>query len=545
MLPVLILTDGKTESQAAFAEQLRKQIRNVADVEVLIYNFLEAVTEKKPQGRVCISLLEYNRSFLTTLSEAEFNGLKEMLAMANEVIWVVRDEQTPRRPEYHLVDGFARSLRSENGQLKFVKLALTNQDQEKSDPATVVTVLRQAVRSSLDDMEFEYEEKNGLLEISRVVHSKKLDASISGSTASHHLESIELGKKEGPCLEAKLTKPGFSESIRFEEVEEKPPQHLNLDNSEIIVHVYAVGVNYADYLIASGQVQDDETSIFSECAGEVLQAGPSSQFKAGDRVMVRYPACCRTLLRLPAAFAAPIPPQFSFAEAAALPTAGLLALYALRNLGRISQDDTILIRNGAHSIGQLAIQLAQLVGANVIVTEENKEMQEMLRAKYNLPAELVLSKDDSEMLNVIRQATPEGGVDLVLNLDSHDLEVSLDALVPFGTLVNLDLSRDVPLDDLLRDAASKCITFATVDLAQLYRQKPAIIQNLLGQLSQLMLDGSLVPVTPQRVFGLSEVSKALRSVHVLSNQAYYGKVVLDLGPGQSVLVSQEWPYSSM
>ncbi|PYI31454.1 hypothetical protein BP00DRAFT_474969 [Aspergillus indologenus CBS 114.80] len=538
MPPVLIITDGKTGAQATFAEQLRGQILGVAaDLEVSISPFLEAVAGKEPQGRVCISLLEYHRMFLTTLTEAEFNALKEMLTLTNDVIWVVQDEQTPRRPEFHLVDGFARSLRSENGQLKFVKLALATRGETHADvSATVVTVLRQAVRSSLDDMEFEYEERNGLLEISRVVQSRRLDASIRGSTASHQVRTIELGR-EGPCLEAKLMKPGFLDSMRFEEVEEMPPTPCDLDESEILVHVHALGVSPADYRIASGQAPDEdgETGIFSEGAGEVLQAGSRSGFQAGDRVLLRCPACCRTVLRLPAAFAAPLPPHVSFVEAAALPTAGLLALYALRTLGRISPDDSVLVRHAATGVGQLAVHLAQLMGAKVFVTEDSPEKREMLRAKYNLPLELVLSENEGgfEIANAIRQATPDGGVDLVLNFDSQELEASLDALAPFGTLVNLDLSRDLPPDHprLVRDAASRCITLATVDLSQLHRQKPAVVQNLLRQLSQLMLDGLVVPVTPLRVLGASDLSKALQLVQ---RGQIFGKIVLDLGPGQSV-----------
>jgi NADPH:quinone reductase-like Zn-dependent oxidoreductase len=348
---------------------------------------------------------------------------------------------------------------------------------------------------------------------------------------------VELGNKEGPYLEAKLTKPGFPGSIRFKEVEEELPQHCDLDDSEILIHVHAVGVSYSDYLIASGQAQDDETGVFSECAGEVLQTGSSSGFKAGDRVLVRYPLCCRTFVRLPGAFAAPLPPNFTFTEGAAFPTAGLLALYALQDLGHISPGDTILVRHGAQSIGQLAIQFAQLFGAKVIVTEDSSEKQKMLQALYNLPVDLVVSDDEPAILNVIHRVTP-GGVDLVLNMDSQDLGVSLTALAPFGTLVNLGLSRDVPPDHLLRDAAYKCITLAPIDLAQLHRQKPATIQKLLGQLSRFMLNGSLIPVAHLKVFGASDVSKAIQSVDVNSKGSYHKNAVLDLGPGQSVSVSK-------
>ncbi|RAH69269.1 quinone oxidoreductase-like protein 1 [Aspergillus aculeatinus CBS 121060] len=291
-----------------------------------------------------------------------------------------------------------------------------------------------------------------------------------------------------------------------------------------LVHVHAVGVGHADYLIASGQAlgddDDDETGIFSEGAGEVLQAGSRSGFQAGDRVFLRYPACCRTFLRLPVAFVAPLLPQISFVEAAALPTAGLMALYALRTLERISTDDSVLVRHAANAV------------------EHSQEKREILRAKYNLSPEFILSEHQGglEIVNGIWQAISEGGVDLVLNFDRQELEGSLDALAPFGTLVSLDLSNTRPPDHprLLRDAASRCITLAAVDLTKLHGQKPAIVRQLLRQLSQLMLDGSVVPVTPVKVLAASELAKNLQTVQ---KRQISSKAVLDLGPRQSVSVS--------
>ncbi|OJJ96963.1 hypothetical protein ASPACDRAFT_63275 [Aspergillus aculeatus ATCC 16872] len=198
------------------------------------------------------------------------------------------------------------------------------------------------------------------------------------------------------------------------------------------------------------------------------------------------------------------------------PTAGLLALYALRTLGCISTDDSVLVRHAANGVGQLAIQLAQLMSAKLIVTEDSQKKRETLRAEYNLSPEFILSERQSgvEIVNEIRQAVSDRGVDLVLNFDRQELEGSPDALAPFGTLVSLELSNNRPSDHprLLRDAASRCITLAAVDLTKLHGQKPAILQQRLWQLSQLMLDGSVVPVTPLEVLAASELAKILQAV---------------------------------
>ncbi|RAH41241.1 MDR/SDR family oxidoreductase [Aspergillus brunneoviolaceus CBS 621.78] len=324
----------------------------------------------------------------------------------------------------------------------------------------------------------------------------------------------ERPDSEGVALILRDIHPVPLVQLNVEEMEETP-QRGNLDESEILVHVHA----------APGD-DDDETGIFSEGAGEVLQAGSRSGFQAGDRVFLRYPTCCRTFLRLPVAFAAPLLPQISFVEAAALPTAGLMALYALRTLGRISTDDSVLVRHAANAVGQLAKQLAQLMGA--------KSSSQSIARRSERSCE-----QNSTFPRSSSFPSTRGGVDMVLNFDSQELEGSLDALAPFGTLVSLDLSNNRPHDHprLLRNAASRCITLAAVDVTKLHGQKPAIVQQLLRQLSQLMLDGKVrYPVGSARSRPTAvRIGRGARNLLVLSRSGAWSESARQLFQDLGVL----------
>src|SRR5690606_3998466 len=62
------------------------------------------------------------------------------------------------------------------------------------------------------------------------------------------------------------------------------------------------------------------------------------------------------------------PSTLSFAEAAALPLAGITAWSALTDHARVAAGETVLIHAGAGGVGSLAIQFAKALGAVVVTT---------------------------------------------------------------------------------------------------------------------------------------------------------------------------------
>jgi NADPH:quinone reductase-like Zn-dependent oxidoreductase len=68
---------------------------------------------------------------------------------------------------------------------------------------------------------------------------------------------------------------------------------------------------------------------------------------------------------VPAKYLAPKPPTLSFEDAAALPIAGIAALMALRDLGRIKAGDEVLIHGASGAVGLYAIQIARSLGARI------------------------------------------------------------------------------------------------------------------------------------------------------------------------------------
>jgi NADPH:quinone reductase-like Zn-dependent oxidoreductase len=148
----------------------------------------------------------------------------------------------------------------------------------------------------------------------------------------------------------------------------------------VLVRVHAVGVNPVDLGVRAGHLAGAFPHHFPiipgwDVSGVVEAAGPAVvDLAPGDEVFgyVRrddvqwgttaelVPAPQRCLARKPA--------SLSFAEAGALPLAGLTAYQALTWHLNLAEGDRVLITRGSGGVGTMAIQIAVALGAHVVTT---------------------------------------------------------------------------------------------------------------------------------------------------------------------------------
>jgi NADPH:quinone reductase-like Zn-dependent oxidoreductase len=145
--------------------------------------------------------------------------------------------------------------------------------------------------------------------------------------------------------------------------------------AEVLIRVGAASINPVDWKIRNGMLKIFTGWSFpkilgNECAGEVAGIGAGvHRFQKGDRV-IGYPGSRRlgafaeyVCVKEKSTF--PQPRNLSFEQAATLPIAGLTALQALRNLGRIAAGHQVLINGAAGGVGTFAVQIASIAGARV------------------------------------------------------------------------------------------------------------------------------------------------------------------------------------
>jgi len=181
----------------------------------------------------------------------------------------------------------------------------------------------------------------------------------------------------------------------IEEVEKPVP-----NDDQVLVQVCASSVTYNNLLQVSpklfpirlllgGTFGLNEQIPGNDMAGRVEAVGGNvTQLKPGDEVFGDLFGCGKgayaEFVCAPEDTLALKPTNLSFEEAAAVPEAALVALYGLRDSGRIQPGQRVLIYSASGGIGTFAVQIAKYYGAEVsaVCSTRNLEMVRSLGADH-------------------------------------------------------------------------------------------------------------------------------------------------------------------
>ncbi|WP_207570144.1 NADP-dependent oxidoreductase [Mycolicibacter kumamotonensis] len=222
------------------------------------------------------------------------------------------------------------------------------------------------------------------------------------------------------------------DSARLEEVPEPRPAP-----TEVKVRVHAAGVNPVDYYTSSGRAYNRVLALPFihgwDVAGVVEEIGYGvNRFNVGDRVFgmpwfPRQAGGYAEFVAAPSRHFAAIPPELSYAEAAALPLAGLTAWQMLVDVARVTAGQRVLISAAAGGVGHLAVQIAKARGAYVIGTAR--------AAKHRFVSELGADEVVDYTTTPVHEVVWD--VDAVIQMFGGDAGLAaLECLRPGGTLVS-------------------------------------------------------------------------------------------------------------
>ena len=296
---------------------------------------------------------------------------------------------------------------------------------------------------------------------------------------------------------------------------------------ELLVRVHAAGVNRADLLQRLGRypapsgVPADIPGL--EYAGVVEAVGERVDgWHPGDRVMgLVGGGAYAELLATPAEQALPIPRDWSFAEAAAVPEAFITAYDALMLQGGLTGGRGVLIHAVGSSVGTAALQLAKGTGATVAGTSRSRWKLERAAA-YGLdrPVRVSGAFDPAAELT--------GWADLILDLVGGPYLVgNLRAVAPRGRILVVGLTggREGQLD-MSTLLGNRVTIIGTVLRSRSNEEKAALTRAFHVALMPAFDAGQLRPVL-DRTFAATEAAEAHQYVEANKN---FGSVVLQLGP---------------
>jgi len=183
------------------------------------------------------------------------------------------------------------------------------------------------------------------------------------------------------------TKYGPPEVLQPKEVEKPNPK-----DNEVLVKIHASSLNAADLEILKGvfvnriaaPLRPMHKILGTDIAGQIREVGRKvKQFQPGDEIwgdlsfplgsgaFAEYVCVPEDALRLK-------PASMTFEEAAAVPTAGVVALQNLLAKRPIQPGQKVLINGAGGGVGTFAVQIAKYFGAEVTGVDSGEKL-EMLR----------------------------------------------------------------------------------------------------------------------------------------------------------------------
>src|SRR5256885_5539429 len=311
-------------------------------------------------------------------------------------------------------------------------------------------------------------------------------------------------------------------NLKLEQVEKPTPA-----DDQVLVRVRAASINPYDWhfvegspkiirLFATGLRKPKDTRLGVDFAGVVEAVGKNvTNFKPGDEVFGGKGGAFAEYVTPRADRAVALKPaNVTFEEAASVNIAGLTALQAVRDKGKIQPGQKVLINGASGGVGTFAVQIAKVFGAHVtgVCSTRNVDMVKSLGAdqvidytkedfakgseRYDVILDNVPNHSLSECRGVL---TPKGKYVMIGGGGPHDSPW----IGPFGRVINARLMSP----------------FISQEMGMMMAE---VKKDDLNILADLMQSGKVTTVIDRR-YKLSEVPEALR---YLEQGHARGKVVI-------------------
>ncbi len=183
---------------------------------------------------------------------------------------------------------------------------------------------------------------------------------------------------------------GSPDVFKLQEIDEPV-----VKDDDVLVRVHAAGLNASDYFTMRGSpwairltlgLRRPKNHIPGwDVAGHVEAVGQKvTRFQPGDEVFAAIDGACAEYACAGEDKFALKPTNLTLEQAAAVPTAALTALQALRDMAKVQPGQKVLINGASGGVGTFAVQIAKALGADVtgVCSARNVDMVRSIGADY-------------------------------------------------------------------------------------------------------------------------------------------------------------------
>lgn len=283
---------------------------------------------------------------------------------------------------------------------------------------------------------------------------------------------------------------------------------------EVLIKIKIVSLNAADYRFIKMHMVPKSGILGADVAGIVESVGAKvKRFKEGDEVIgdlsgVSFGGLA-TYVAAPEACFISKPSSLSFADAASIPMAGVTALQAIRNLGKLKSGQKVLIAGSGGGVGTMSLQLANYFGALVdaVCGPNNVEQSRKLGAIH------VFDYTKGDFTNTDKK------YDLILAVNGNrSLSSYMKILNSNGICVMVGGSLSQIFSSLLLGR------FMSLGSKKIYSLTAKSNNDDLSLIAQLAEDGKFRPVI-DRAYRLDQINEAIE--YLIAGHTR-GKVIIEV-----------------
>jgi NADPH:quinone reductase-like Zn-dependent oxidoreductase len=220
-------------------------------------------------------------------------------------------------------------------------------------------------------------------------------------------------------------------------LELKEVKKPTLKENAVMVRVHAAGLNAGDYFsmrgspwlarLAVGFPRPKDHILGWDLAGFVEKVGSTTtRFQPGDEVFASCEGTLAEYACAPEGKFAKAPTNLTLEQAAAVPSASITALHALRDQANVQPGQKVLVNGASGGVGTFAVQIAKALGAEVtgVCSTRNVDMVRAIGADYVIDYtkedftrsgqryDLILDNVGNHSFSDYRRALTPGGIHL-------------------------------------------------------------------------------------------------------------------------------------
>ena len=294
---------------------------------------------------------------------------------------------------------------------------------------------------------------------------------------------------------------------------------------EVRVAIKAASLNFPDLLIVQGKYQMKPPLPFvpgAEFAGVVEAVGDGVKHLAVGTQVAGFAGTggFGTHVVAPAFTLMPLPPVFSFGDAAAFLCTYGTTYHALMDRAALKAGETVLVLGAAGGVGTAAIQIAKAAGARVIAAASTDEKCALCKAQG---ADATINYSQGDLRAAIKEATDGKGPDVVYDPVGGDFaEPAFRSIAWRGRYLIVGFAAGpipaLPLNLPLLKGASLVGVF----WGEFSRREPKANAAMMQELAQWYGQGKIKPVI-DRTMPMAELHAAYAR---MGSRQVQGKLVM-------------------